>query len=49
MGLNIITLCNGCTENLTKANKALKESPELRAEVNEILRERNHSDNSPLN
>ncbi|MCX6642474.1 MAG: CoB--CoM heterodisulfide reductase iron-sulfur subunit B family protein, partial [Candidatus Bathyarchaeota archaeon] len=39
MGLDIVTVCNGCTENLTKTNKALKENPELRAEVNEILAE----------
>ena len=39
MGLNIVTVCNGCTENLTKTNKALKEDPALRAEVNEILAE----------
>ena len=39
MGLNIVTICNGCTENLTKTNKVLKENPELRAEVNEILAE----------
>ncbi len=25
MGLDIVTVCNGCTETLTKANKALKE------------------------
>ena len=39
MGLDIVTVCNGCTENLTKTNKALKEDPALRAEVNEILAE----------
>ncbi len=39
MSLDIVTICNGCTEVLTKANKELKESPELRAEVNEILAE----------
>ena len=37
MGLDIVTICNGCTEVLTKANKALKEDPELRGEVNEVL------------
>jgi heterodisulfide reductase subunit B len=39
MGLDIITICNGCTETLTKANKALKEDPKLRAEVNGLLKE----------
>ena len=37
MGLDIVTICNGCTEALTKANKTLKEDPELRGEVNEVL------------
>jgi heterodisulfide reductase subunit B len=39
MGLDIVTVCNGCTENLTKTNKALKEDSVLRSEVNEILKE----------
>jgi heterodisulfide reductase subunit B len=37
MGLDIVTICNGCTEALIKANKKLKEDPELRAEVNQVL------------
>jgi heterodisulfide reductase subunit B len=37
MGLDIVTICNGCTEALVKANKKLKEDPELRAEVNHVL------------
>ena len=37
MGLDIVTVCNGCTEVLTKANRELKGNPELRKEVNEIL------------
>ena len=39
MGLDIVTVCNGCTEVLTKANKALKEDPALREEVNTVLAE----------
>jgi len=39
MGLDIVTICNGCTEVLTKANRELKENPGLRAEVNEVLAE----------
>jgi heterodisulfide reductase subunit B len=39
MGLDIVTICNGCTEVLTKANRELKEDPGLRAEVNEALAE----------
>lgn len=37
MGLDIVTLCNGCTEVLTRANRTLKENPEIRDEVNEVL------------
>jgi len=37
MGLNVVTVCNGCTEVLTKSNKALKEDPDLRSEVNAVL------------
>ena len=37
MGLDIVTVCNGCTEVLTKTNKELKEDAELRDEVNEVL------------
>ena len=37
MGLDIVTICNGCAETLTKANKELKEDPKLREEVNEVL------------
>ena len=37
MGLDIVTICNGCTEALTKANRVLKEDPELRKEINEVL------------
>ena len=39
MGLDILTVCGGCTEVLTKANTALKGDPQLRGEVNEILKE----------
>jgi heterodisulfide reductase subunit B len=36
-GLNICTVCTGCTSNLKEANKELKENDRLRAEVNEKL------------
>jgi heterodisulfide reductase subunit B len=39
MGMDIVTVCNGCTEVLTKANKELKENPELKARINKILGE----------
>ena len=39
MGLDIVTICNGCTEVLTKANRELKENQALRAEVNKVLAE----------
>ncbi|MBN1683602.1 CoB--CoM heterodisulfide reductase subunit B [Candidatus Bathyarchaeota archaeon] len=39
MGLNILTICNGCTETLTKTNKILKENPEKLKKVNEILKD----------
>lgn len=38
-GLDIVTLCNGCFEVLSKANKALKEEGGMRAEVNKVLAE----------
>lgn len=39
IGLNIVTLCNGCTETLTKVNLTLREDPKLKAEINKILAE----------
>ncbi|MEM2144727.1 MAG: CoB--CoM heterodisulfide reductase iron-sulfur subunit B family protein [Candidatus Jordarchaeaceae archaeon] len=37
MGMDIVTICNGCTEVLTDANTKLKEDIELRNDVNDIL------------
>ena len=37
MGLNIVTVCNGCTEVLTRTNKALKEDAALRDDINSVL------------
>jgi CoB--CoM heterodisulfide reductase subunit B len=37
LGLDIVTVCNGCTEVLTRANKALKEDAALRDDINSVL------------
>ncbi len=37
-GLDIITTCSGCTATLSETNIHLKESPELKAEVNRRLK-----------
>jgi heterodisulfide reductase subunit B len=37
MGINIVTVCNGCTENLTKTIMELRGDSKLREEVNVIL------------
>jgi len=37
-GLNILTMCNGCTNTLKEANLVLKKEPALRKKVNETLR-----------
>jgi heterodisulfide reductase subunit B len=37
MDMDILTLCNGCTEVLTKANYELKRNDELRDRINGIL------------
>ncbi len=39
MGLDIVTVCNGCTEVLIKANKELKKDSKLRDEVNKVLKD----------
>ena len=41
-GLDIVTLCNGCSYTLKQANKTLKEDQELRDKVNEVLVETGH-------
>jgi heterodisulfide reductase subunit B len=43
MGLDIMTVCNGCTETLFEANRDLKEDDKLRLRVNRNLREINMS------
>ncbi len=48
MGLDIVTVCNGCTEVLTKANKKLKEDPELKAKINENLGEAGYEYNGSV-
>ncbi len=37
MGLNVMTLCNGCTGILTKVNKMLKQDRDLRKQINSQL------------
>jgi len=39
LGLNIMTLCSGCTATLTKTNKHLKEDRKSRERVNSYLKE----------
>jgi len=39
MGLNILTLCNDCYESLLMVNNTLKQNPNLKNRVNEILSE----------
>jgi heterodisulfide reductase subunit B len=42
IGLNILTLCNGCVNTLTTANHMLKSQSELRDKVNRILTDTGH-------
>ena len=37
-GLDIMALCTGCSEILEKANKKLKENPQLASKINQILK-----------
>lgn len=39
MGANIMTECNGCFGSLFECNHMLKENPEMKAEINEVLAE----------
>jgi heterodisulfide reductase subunit B len=41
-GLDILTLCNGCTYTLRQANQTLKRDAALRKKVNDILAETGH-------
>ncbi|MCX8171836.1 MAG: CoB--CoM heterodisulfide reductase iron-sulfur subunit B family protein [Candidatus Bathyarchaeota archaeon] len=38
LGLNMMTLCNGCYETLAEANEILKRNSEIREKINGILR-----------
>ncbi len=42
LGLDILTVCNGCFGSLVDANNIMKEDPELKEEVNKILKEIGH-------
>lgn len=42
MGLDILTVCNGCFGSLVDANNIMKEDPELKEEVNKLLKEVGH-------
>jgi heterodisulfide reductase subunit B len=37
-GLNIVTMCNGCTNTLKEANLALKKEPLVRKRINDLLK-----------
>jgi heterodisulfide reductase subunit B len=37
LGLDLMTLCNGCYETLTETNEIMKHDPEQRQKVNDIL------------
>jgi len=39
MGLDILTLCNDCYESLLMVNTVLKQNPEVKDQVNEVLSE----------
>lgn len=39
MGLDVLTLCNDCYESLLMVNTILKQNPEIKDQVNEILSE----------
>jgi len=41
-GIDLLTLCNGCTYTLKQVNSALKENDELKTRVNEILADTDH-------
>jgi heterodisulfide reductase subunit B len=42
LGLDILTLCNGCSYTLKNANKMLREDQELREKVNEVIADTGH-------
>lgn len=47
-GLDVLTICNGCTYTLKQANLALKENIELRGKINKILSPTGHEFNGTV-
>jgi len=48
-GLDIMTLCNGCSYTLKQANKALKDDSELRDKVNQVIDDTGHQFKGSVN
>jgi len=49
LGLDILTVCNGCFGSLVDANNIMKEDPELKEEVNKLLKEVGHEFKGTIN
>ncbi len=49
LGLDILTVCNGCFGSLVDANNIMKEDPELKEKVNTLLKEVGHEFKGTIN